>query len=153
MSRDLSKCVRWCVTVLCVCVATAEEREGKLVTRTVSMPSVRLTASMAKGVSFYMKSQPTLSENEEEVTGKGRGNEESLVGDVHKASETASNLSLYEIYCSWLKESKMIVNLAYSGAQFELECETFRPASTGLGAIKLLDFWICYVKVLTLSTC
>ena len=71
---------------------TAEEREGKLVTRTVSMPSVRLTASMAKGVSFYMKSQPTLSENEEEVTGKGRGNEESVVGDVHKASESTSNL-------------------------------------------------------------
>ena len=48
-------------------VVIAEEREGKLVTRTVSMPSVR-----AKGP-LYMKTQSPLSENEEEPTGEWEG--------------------------------------------------------------------------------
>ena len=63
-------CLLVCDSRVCLYIVTAEEREGKLVTRTVSMPSVRLTTSMAKGVSFYMKNQPPLSENEEEPAGK-----------------------------------------------------------------------------------
>ena len=38
---------------------------------------------------------------------------------------------LYEIYCSWFQESKMIVKLIYFGEHF-LKRATFRPASTGL---------------------
>jgi len=53
---------------VCLCVVIAEEREGKLVTRTVSMPSVRV-----KGMPLYMKTQSPLSENEEEPTGEWEG--------------------------------------------------------------------------------
>ena len=53
---------------VCLCLVIAEEREGKLVTRTVSMPSVRV-----KGMPVYVKTQSPLSENEEEPTGEWEG--------------------------------------------------------------------------------
>ena len=38
---------------------------------------------------------------------------------------------MYEIYCSWLQEYKMIVNLLTLKQSFET-CVTFRPASIGI---------------------
>ena len=42
---------------------------------------------------------------------------------------------LFEIYCSRLQASKIIVKLTYVGVEFETECATFRPASTGLDQV------------------
>ena len=39
------------------------------------------------------------------------------------AAKLQTYLDQYEIYCSWLKEYKMIVKLTCFGAKFETKCD------------------------------